>query len=164
MTSRFVLGVAILSLGTSVAYAGAKETATEPNPATVEMNVDNIVDGRRAGFWMSAGLFGGMFGVVQRGGDVKGLAFSARTLAGWADAMPGLFSEGAVNEKSNALPAVWSDRAGFNAIAAEYQQKTKKLAELAKAGDNEAFKTQWADVRQTCNSCHETYRKETPRK
>ncbi|SIN61802.1 Cytochrome c556 [Parasphingorhabdus marina DSM 22363] len=154
--------IPVLVLAASVA-ATAAWANEEPDPAAAEeavtMETDKLVAGRRAGFWMSAGLFGSMNGVIKSGGEVKGLAFAARTLNGWATTMPGLFPEGSVNDRSNALPAVWDDREGFLATAKLYQERTAKLAELAAAGDQEGFATQWTVVRQTCSTCHDTYRK-----
>lgn len=151
------------SAATTAAWATDNSAGDNHAPAaeeaTVTIETDRLVAGRRAGFWMSAGLFGGMNGIIRSGGEVKGLTFAARTLNGWATNMPGLFPEGAVNEQSNALPAVWSDREGFLATAELYQERTAKLAELAAAGDNEGFAAQWTVVRQTCSTCHDTYRK-----
>ena len=172
MTSRSTIlslsaALAVAVLASSVVLAGDSKqndsSGQTADDASVTIETAKLVDGRRAGFWMSAGLFGGMNGVIESGGDVKGLSFAARTLAGWAQTMPGLFPDGAVNEKSNALPTVWSDRAGFDATAKLYQERAVKLSQLAKAGDQEAFKAQWAVVRETCNTCHETYRKKTER-
>lgn len=154
MSALFLATAAI-----ATAAWASEDQAAAPTEGAVSIETDKLVAGRRAGFWMSAGLFGGMNGVVQSGGDVAGLAFAARTLNGWATTMPGLFPEGAVNERSNALPTVWSDREGFLATAKLYQERTAKLAELAAAGDNEAFAAQWAVVRQTCTTCHDTYRR-----
>ena len=157
---RYRIPVLVLAASVAATAAWANE---EPDPAAAEeavtMETDKLVAGRRAGFWMSAGLFGSMNGVIKSGGEVKGLAFAARTLNGWATTMPGLFPEGAVNDRSNALPTVWDDREGFLATAKLYQGHTAKLAELAAAGDKEGFAAQWTVVRQTCSTCHDSYRK-----
>ncbi len=160
--------VLILSASLALASAVSAKHGDTAQPApqaaahqpAVEMSVDDLVAGRRAGYWMSAGLFGGMFGVMNSGGDVKGLAFSARALAGWAKALPGMFPEGSVNEETNALPTVWSEREEFERIAGLYAERATSLADIAASGDADAFKAQWALVRETCSSCHDTFRRD----
>ncbi len=144
----------------SAKHHDSEDAGQAVDPSSISIEVDRLVDGRRAGYWMSAGLFGGMFGVINSGGEVKGLAMPARAIAGWAKALPGMFPEGSVNEKSNALPSVWSDREGFEATAQLYAERATKLAEIAESGDSEAFKAQWATVRQSCVACHEKYRRD----
>ncbi len=161
---------ALFLLGASLAFttavsAGHLEKApsrheTAKESPEVELEVDQLVAGRRSAYWMSAGLMGGMFGVMNSGGDVAGLEFPARALAGWATALPGMFPEGSASEKSNALPAVWEEREEFEALAALYSERANELAEIAKSGDKEAFKAQWEKLRETCASCHNKFRRD----
>jgi len=129
----------------------------QPQPSA-QIEVDNLVAGRRAAYWMSAGLFGGMFGVIESGGDIKPLAFPAQALASWAKALPGMFPEGSANAQSNALPTVWTQRDEFEKIAGLYAQRATSLSEIARTGDADAFKSQWTLVRETCSSCHDKFR------
>lgn len=163
-SSTFLLLAASLAFASAVS-AGDRDkqkspTASGEDSLMVEIDVDNLVEGRRAGYWMSAGLFGGMFGVINSGGDVRGLELPARTLAGWAKALSGMFPEGSINDQSNALPTVWTDRENFEATAALYAERAARMAEIAKSGDSEAFKTQWSLVRETCSSCHDRFRRD----
>ena len=158
------------SLIASAAIAGTRgeggENSSEPAPVpqSVTIETDKLVAGRRAGFWMSAATLAAAMNNAEKGEDARTLMFGARVLNNWSKAMPGLFPEGAVNEKSMALPTVWSDREGFDAAAAVYQAKTAELVELAKAGDTETFKTQINELHNTCAACHKKYRKERPRR
>ncbi len=163
-TSTLALASLSLAVATMVS-AQEGDMATEATQAddaeqSVPMDIDKIVDGRRAAYWMSANLFGGMFGIVNSGGDVTGLVGPARALSGWAEALPGMFPEGSVNEKSNALPTVWSDREEFEQLAAEYAVRAKTLSEIAATGDKDAFKVQWQTVRQACVTCHDKFRRD----
>ncbi len=144
------LAGAALLLGTAVASASGKPVAADAGSA---------IAGRQAAFRMSGALFNGMKGIVERGDDVAGQAFAARSLAGWAKAIPGMFPAGSDGAPSNALPTVWSDRAGFEAKAADYAAAAAKLAELAKAGDKAGFAAQFGEVGKTCGACHDGYRK-----
>ena len=162
-TSKFLLFLSASAAVVSVASAsdgGTEATEQQAEAAMAQIEVDELVEGRRAAYWISAGLFGGMFGVMNSGGDVRGLEMPARALAGWAKALPGMFPEGSVNEQSNALPTVWTQREEFDATAQLYAERATKLSEIAATGDTEAFKAQWAQVRETCASCHATFRRD----
>jgi hypothetical protein len=58
--------------------------------------------------------------------------------------------------QTTASPAIWANRADFEAKAAAYAAAADKLGELT--GDTEAFKAQLAVVNETCRSCHTVYR------
>lgn len=149
--TTLALAGAVLLFGSAVASAG-NGSAAAPDAHS------DTIKGRQASFLMSAALFNGMKGAIDRGDDVKSQAFAARSLAGWAKALPGMFPAGSTSATSEALPVIWSDRAGFEARAAAYATAAAKLAELAKAGDKAGFATQWAEVGGTCKGCHDTYR------
>lgn len=156
-TTTLALAGAAVLLGSAVA-TGSGASARGGNAVTLDAR-DEVIAGRKAAFLLSAGVFGGMKGAIDRGDDVKSQAFAARGLARWAAALPGMFPAGSVSDASEALPAIWSDRAGFEAKAAAYAEAAGKLADLAKAGDKPGFAAQWAVVGKTCGACHDTYRK-----
>jgi len=159
-STHLLATAAALAATTTISAKHHERNAPEAAKESITMDVDQLVDGRRSAYWMSAGLFGGMFGIANSGGDVKGLAFTAQALAGWAKALPGMFPKGSVNEKSNALSTGWSDREGFENLANLYAERATTLSDIAKTGDKEAFKKQLMEVRQTCSSCHDKYRRD----
>ncbi len=60
-------------------------------------------------------------------------------------------------EKTEALPAIWENKADF-------EERFVKLAEAAKAADTsitdeDTFGTEWPKVMGNCGSCHKKYRK-----
>lgn len=60
-------------------------------------------------------------------------------------------------EGSRAMPAIWSDMAGFEAEQVKLADTTAALA--AVAGDGlDAMKAAFGPVGQSCGSCHESYR------
>ena len=146
----WALAGSALLLGTAVASASGKPQAG---------SAADTIAGRQAAYRLSAAVFSGMKGAIERGDDVKTQAFAAGALAGWAKAIPGMFPAGTDIAPSNALPTVWSDRAGFEAKAADYAAAAAKLAELAKAGDKAGFAAQYAAVGKTCGACHSGFRK-----
>lgn len=139
---------AALLLAAGAASAGSRAA---PDPG-------ELVKARQAGMRLSGAVMAGIKGAIDRGDDVKTQTFAARSLAGWAGAAPGLFPEGSNVAPTNALPSVWSDRAGFEARAAAYAAAATRLAELATAGDKPGFAAQWTEVRATCGGCHDTYK------
>ncbi|MGQ3675585.1 c-type cytochrome [Xanthobacter sp. TB0139] len=73
-------------------------------------------------------------------------------MKGYAD----LFPAGSDVGETKAEPAVWSDRAGFEAAIAKFEAS---VAENRTAGVTEAgFKTAFAAVGEGCRSCHQTFK------
>jgi len=122
-----------------------------------------MVAARRAAFKLSAVDFLGIKAAIARGDDVKTLAFAAGALAGWGKVIPVMFPSGSTTPESEALPEIWSDRAGFEAAAANMAAASAKLAELAKAGDTAGFATQFGEVGKSCGACHTKFRKPEPK-
>lgn len=117
-----------------------------------------ITHGRQAGMRMSAALVGSMKAAVARGDDVKTLSFAARSLQGWAKSVPGMFPEGSNQGETSALPAIWSDWAGFQAASDAYLAATTKLATAAQASDKDAFSAALGEVTASCSACHSKYK------
>ena len=155
-TTIAMAAAALVLAGSAAASAGGRAAALESGA--------DVIAGRQAAFRMSGAVFGGLRAAGERGGDPKSQAFAARSLAGWARAIPGMFPAGSGGGKSAALPAIWSDRAGFEARAAAYAAAADKLAAFAAAGDAEGFKAQLREVGASCGSCHDTYRKPEERR
>ena len=141
--------------------ATAEDSGTASAPRT--LTPDQVVAARQAAFNLSASTFGGMRGAVEGGGEVKPLAFGARGLARWAEALPTMFPQGTDLPASRALPALWRDRAGFDAKAAAFRPATASLAAAAAAGDKPAFAAAYKAVGESCGSCHDSYRAEAAR-
>lgn len=140
------------------ALAAIPLTALMAQPPAAGLTPEQIVAARQSAYVLSGGSFAAMKAAAESGADVRTLAFPARSLARWARTLPTMFPAGTNLPNSHALPAVWSDRAGFEARAAAYASAAQALAEAAQDGDRGAFLTQWAAVRQTCSACHDTYK------
>lgn len=73
---------------------------------------------------------------------------------------PDLFPAGSDQQPTSALPAVWSDQAGFNAAAEKAEGLAEKLAAAAESGDPQATLAAFAALgKEGCGGCHETFRK-----
>ena len=145
--------------------AGAACLLLVAAPAT--LSPDQYVAARQASFDMSAIVAGGLRSAAETGADVTRQGYSAAGLGRWARALPTLFpagsGEGEVKVFTQARPAIWSDRATFEAAAARYAAAADKVAQMSKAGDAAGFKTAVADLTAACDACHAKF-KDGPQK
>lgn len=154
MSNKLLAVAAVLALS-------AGGLATVPAAAFDGLDAQGVIKARQASFHLSAGTFGPMKAAIDSGADVNTFTFGAKGLARWARAIPSMFPAGTGAEAgipTKAKPEIWSDRAGFEARAAEYAAAADRLAELAQANDKPGFAAQWAVVRQSCSNCHDKYR------
>ncbi|HTQ13107.1 MAG TPA: cytochrome c [Rhizomicrobium sp.] len=130
------------------------DTASAPTPV-------QIVQARQAALDMSAATFVEMKHAAEAGEDVTKQATMANALAKWAKALPTMFPAGTgagqVSVPTRARPEIWSDRATFEARAADYQAAAAKLAQLAQAGDAAGFGAQLDTVKNACGACHKDF-------
>ncbi len=142
MMRKFALVVLALAL-TGAAHAAG------PDP----------IETRQAGQDLMLGNFTGIRAVVAAKGDVKTLEKPADALARWIRQFPLQFPPGSdTGHDTKALPAVWSDPAGFHKAADDLADAADKLARLAKAGDADGVASQVKVVGDACGACHRTYR------
>jgi cytochrome c556 len=126
----------------------------------VAVPATTLISARQSGMDLSYAAVASLKAAVKAKEDVKTLEPTAEALAGWAQVVPTLFPPG--TEKGNnttALPAIWTDTAGFQKDAGAYQDATKKLVVAAKAGDRAGFVAAFKDMGQACGACHKGYRK-----
>jgi cytochrome c556 len=142
MTRKLVLAFLTLALAGTAHAAG-------PDP----------IETRQAGQDLMAADFAGIRAVIAAKGDVKTLQKPAEALARWMKQFPSQFPPGSdTGHDTKALPAVWSDSAGFQKAADNFVDAANKLAELAKAGDADGMASQVKVVGDACGACHKTYR------
>ncbi len=55
---------------------------------------------------------------------------------------------------------IWEEWDKFKGGMEKFDQEAKKLSEVAKTGDMDAIKPQFAAVADTCKGCHDNFRKE----
>lgn len=90
----------------------------------------------------------------------KSAGDAARTLVNAAPKIPAAFPAGTGPEagKTDALPAIWQNKADFDAKAKALQVEAEKLLQVVQANDEAGFKAQFPKVGRTCAGCHEPYR------
>lgn len=145
-------------LGIGCAMAGSL-MGIAANAAPAGRAAEQALNQRKAAFRMSAVTFNTLKAMGESG-DISKAGFPASGIALWAKALPGAFPAGSNLPASDALPAVWSDRAGFEAAAGAYQAATAKLQAAAKAGDLDGFRAAIGETGKSCGGCHDKYRKE----
>ncbi|HEX9464181.1 MAG TPA: cytochrome c [Alphaproteobacteria bacterium] len=87
---------------------------------------------------------------------------AATTINTNAKQIPSLFPQGSGPEtgaKTAALPAIWQNKADFDAKAKALDEESAKLMA---ANDEAAVKAQFGNVGKTCGGCHESYRAKNP--
>ncbi len=134
-------------------------SATASVQAQVALPATNVIETRQAGQDMLSGDFDGIRAALAAKGDVTKLADSAAAMARWARNLPTLFPPGTEQGgNTKALPAVFSDHAGFVKAANDFAAAADKLSALAKAGDAAGMADQVRAVGAGCGVCHRGYR------
>jgi cytochrome c556 len=150
-----IAGAAVLAVG----YTSLAVTANAPAGPTI----DQIVSARKAAMTMSVFVLGDLKIKVEKGAPATEQAFMARSLANWANALPGMFPPGTVGTDKpfddHARPEIWTNWPTFERCAADYIEKTEKLKALTTEGnDPAAVKMQIGLINGSCNGCHEAFR------
>jgi cytochrome c556 len=80
------------------------------------------------------------------------------TFGGTADKVKNLWPDSSkTGGDTAALPAVWENKADFEAKLAKFSTEAK--AAEGKVTDLDSFKAQMGEVGKNCGGCHQTYRK-----
>jgi cytochrome c556 len=96
-------------------------------------------------------------GLVAPEGDLQ---VHAQSLAALTTNIPRLFPEGSDFGETEALPAIWDDRAKFEEAAEAAKTATSAFAEAVAGGDMETIAAAHREVGKSCKGCHESFRKE----
>mgnify|MGYP001370103898 CR=1 FL=1 len=70
------------------------------------------------------------------------------------------FIDGSDKGDTRALPAIWTERAKFDAAAQKMIDDVSKLNVAAKTGNLDQIKAAVGAAAQSCKACHDNYRKE----
>lgn len=97
--------------------------------------------------------------VARAQGDPRPLLDGIRFVEEWSRGIPDAFPPGSDRGETKAQPAVWSDRATFDARAADFRAQAGKLLAAAESGDGTAFAREYAATGQTCSACHRGFRR-----
>ncbi|MEJ0020076.1 MAG: cytochrome c [Acetobacteraceae bacterium] len=119
----------------------------------------DVIETRQAGQDLLSSTFAGIRAVVAAKGDLKTVENPAKAMARWIKQYPTLFPKGSEQGHGTAaLPAIWSDMAGFQKASDAMADASLKLADFAKAGDADGVAAQVKAVADTCGACHRAYK------
>ncbi len=119
----------------------------------------DVIAERRAGLKRMGGHMDAFKPVAEARGDVAALAPRVDDMIAWFRTMPDRFPAGSNTGDTKALPAVWTERAGFETANTRMLDQLEVLKAAAAAGDAAAFATAYqATGPQFCGACHRNYR------
>ncbi len=152
----------LLPLTAGCAATARDETPfADKGPERDRASAAEVIAARKAMMHMAATLtFESVMPAAKNGTDVRRQEHAADGLSHFGHTIAGLFPEGSLGPDSRALPAIWANKADFEAKAKAFGDASARLAELAKAGDTAGFAAQAPVVARGCNSCHGLYRAE----
>ncbi|WP_028794264.1 c-type cytochrome [Thalassobaculum salexigens] len=119
----------------------------------------DVVDERVKGFKAHGDNLKAVKAAVDSG-NASAAVEPAKAMVVFAKSIPSRFPEGSGTGDTRALPAIWSDWAGFEKAAADHLAAVQKLEAVAEAGDAAALGEQLKATGATCGACHKAYRAE----
>lgn len=147
----------LASLGLMAVMGGAL-----PQHAVAQTDLQRVVTERRDGLKAVGVIFTAVGETMRAGSDPRALApriaeveaffvgFGARFPAGTQQGAPGI--------DTRALPAIWTDRAGFDRAEAALPARLATLREAAAAGNVANFQAAVQAAGAACGDCHRPYR------
>ena len=130
--------------------AAAQDAAT---PDFAAMSPEELVEARQGAMKEDGGLLRGAAALT--GADAVA---AADTLIRNYTNLPHMFPEGSIVGDSKALPAIWENKAGFDAIFAKGLQGASDMKAAAEAGDAAAYAAALQVIGGTCGECHQKFR------
>jgi cytochrome c556 len=92
--------------------------------------------------------------------DLAKVQAGLKVFADNAQKAASLFPESSKNaEKTDALPAIWENKAKFDSIMTKLNQDAK--AAMTSIKDEASFKAEMPKVLQNCGACHNDFRKKS---
>ncbi|TMJ32393.1 MAG: cytochrome c [Alphaproteobacteria bacterium] len=141
-----------------VAVIGALVAGAMVGGTTIALAQADVIKQRQDNRKETAATMRSIKGVIDAKGDVKAVVASAAKLKQLELAFDKLFPAGSDKGETKALPAVWSDMAGFQAASKNADAAYDKLAAAAGSGDLAAVTAAFGDTGKACGACHDKFR------
>jgi len=138
------------------ALAGLCLAATVAVPLALAQG--NVLDERKAGFRSLLQSMEAIQRIVEGRQPPAGAVAPARVIVEFAPRIKALFPPGSDRGETRALPAIWSDRAGFDRVADAFVPAATALLAAAESGDSARLAAQLQATGQSCGACHRPYR------
>ncbi|MDD3446996.1 MAG: cytochrome c [Zavarzinia sp.] len=113
---------------------------------------------REAAMKEAGGALKALGGAAKAGTVTPDDVAKAQALADFAAALPGLFPEGTMSDKSRALADIWDDPGAFEAKVKEFAGAADTVLAAAKSGDAAALGAAVGATGPTCGGCHKMFR------
>lgn len=118
----------------------------------------DVIAARRDGLKGIARQMEGIKAVVDQRGDPRATGAGIGEMIGFFEGFPARFPAGSGSGDTRALPAIWTDRAGFETANANILTQLRALQAAANSGDQAAFGAAFQQTGATCGACHRPYR------
>ena len=118
----------------------------------------DVIAARRDGLKGVARQMEGIKAVVDQRGDPRATGAVIGDMIGFFEGFPARFPAGSGSGDTRALPAIWTDRAGFEAANGNMLTQLRALQAAANAGDQAAFGAAFQQTGAACGACHRPYR------
>ena len=141
-----------------LAVIGALAAGTMVGGATVAFAQADVIKERQENRKQTAAAMRAIKGIIDAKGPTTGAVEQAAKLKTLEAAFVKLFPAGSDKGETKALPAVWSDMAGFTAASKAADAAYDKLAVAAGSGDLAAVTAAFGDTGKACGACHEKFR------
>ncbi len=140
-----------------VALIGALAAGAVVGGATIAMAQGDVIAQRKDNRKQTAAAMRAIKGIVDAKGPTAGAVEQAAKLKTLETAFVKMFPAGSDKGETRALPAIWTDWAGFEAASKNADMAYDKLATAAGSGNAEALATAFADTGKACGACHQKF-------
>lgn len=140
-----------------VAVIGALAAGAMVGGATIAMAQGDIIAQRKENRKQTAAAMRAIKGIIDAKGPTAGAVEQAGKLKTLEIAFVKMFPAGSDKGETRALPAVWTDWAGFEAANKAADAAYDKLATAAGSGNMEALTVAFADTGKACGACHQKF-------
>jgi cytochrome c556 len=128
--------------------------------ALAQVKPEILVKQRQSAMTLIGKYFGPLGGMAQ--GKVPYNAEIVQRNAGYLEVLSKMpwdgFDPSTKNEKTRALPEVYTNQAKFKEASERMQSELSKLVQVSKSGDEGAVKAQIGAVGKSCGNCHDNFR------
>lgn len=130
--------------------------------AAAQTDLARVVTERREGLRGVGQHMEALQAIARSGGDprpaVERIEAVQRFFVNFGQRFPAGTQQGAPGIETRALPAIWSDRAGFDRVEAALAPRLAALREAAASGNPQAFAQALQAAGAACGDCHRPYR------
>ena len=140
------------------AVIGALVAGSMVGGATIALAQADVIKERQENRKQTAATMRAIKGIIDAKGPTTGAVEQAAKLKTLEAAFVKMFPAGSDKGETKALPAVWTDMAGFEAASKNAEAAFDNLSVAAGSGDMAALTAAFTDAGKACGACHEKFR------